>query len=132
MAVRAVSSLPLFAARPASERRALDRNLDLVDLPAGQSVLLGRGPAAELLLVVDGYLAALGGHDWVARPGAVLGAQALLSGTAQPHGFRALQPVLVAFAGVGQTRALMSSSPAFATAVALSLSEELCRRPLVR
>lgn len=119
--------LPAFTRLPRAEVRLLVRSTELVRLPAAQSVLLGTGVARELLVVVQGTLQALGADGWEAGPGEVLGAHALLAGVPQPHGFRCAGPALVAFAGVGQVRALLSGSPAFATAVAVSLSRELVR-----
>lgn len=117
--------LPAFAAVGRDEARLLQRNLEVVRLDVGQSVLLGHGPARELLLVLEGELRGLQ-DPWTAGPGAVVGAHAVLSGS-PPSGFRATAPSLVACASVSQTRRLMSGSPAFATAVAVSLSLQLVR-----
>jgi CRP-like cAMP-binding protein len=119
--------LTCFAGVPRDEARLLLRNTELTRLPVGQSVLLGHGPAQELLVVVEGELQALHDEAWVAGPGSVLGAHALLSRGTGP-GFRTRRPSLVAYASVHQTRALMLGSAAFATAVAVSLCHELDAR----
>ena len=124
--------LPAFCGTSRDEARLLLRHTDQVALPAGQSVLLDTGPAAELLVVITGRLLALGpGAGWTAGPGDVLGAHALLRRTPQPHAFRVVEPSRVAYASPQQTRALMSASPAFAAAVAASLAAELDRRDAV-
>lgn len=122
--------LPDFAGVAHDEARLLLRNVEMTRLDAGRSVLLGPGPAREMLLVVEGLLCCLR-EPWTAGPGAVVGAHALLSGSAPP-GMRATLPSLVAYVSVTQARALMSGSPAFATAVAVSLSRELARTQLAR
>ena len=119
--------LPSFAGVGRAEARLLVRSTELVRTPAAQSVLLDRGPARELFVVVRGALRAMGDDPWTARPGDVLGARALLTRTEQRTAFRATEPCLVACVGVDQARALMAGSPAFATAVAVSLSRELGR-----
>ncbi len=124
--------LPAFCGAPRDEARLLLRNTDQVALPAGQSVLLDTGPAAELLVGITGRLLALGpGGGWTAGPGDVLGEHALLRRTPQPRGFRVVEPARVAYASAQQTRALMGASPAFAAAVAASLAAELDRRDAV-
>lgn len=119
--------LPCFSGVAREEARLLLRNTELTRLPAGQSVLVGHEPAQELLVVVEGQLQALGDDGWLAGPGSVLGAHALLS-RSRVTGFRATGPCVVAYASVQQTGALMVGSPAFATAVAVSLSRELDKR----
>ena len=57
----------------------------------------------------------------------MLGAHALLT-RGQGTGFRTVRPSRVAFVIVGQARALMLGSAAFATAVAVSLCKELDAR----
>lgn len=119
--------LPAFSGLSRVEAGVLLRNTDLVQLPDGQSLLLAAGAAQELVVVVRGSLRALSRSGWTARPGDVLGAHALLSRSTQPYGFRCCGPALVACAGVEQVRTLLSRSPAFATAVAVALSQELSR-----
>jgi CRP-like cAMP-binding protein len=119
--------LPCFSGVARDEARLLLRNTELTRLSAGQSVLLGRGPAQELLLVVEGELQALGDDGWVAGPGSVLGGYALLS-RRQGSGFRTTRASVVAYASVHQARALMTGSAAFATALAVSLCQELDAR----
>lgn len=118
--------LSCFSHLDRTESRLLLRNTELMHLPVGQSVLLSHGPAQELLIVVRGQLQALR-EQWTATPGDVLGAHALLSRT-QPNGFRTKAPSLVAFVSLSQARTLMAGSPAFATAVAVSLACELDRQ----
>lgn len=125
-----VVQLPAFRGLAKQEVSVLRRHLDHIYLLDGQSVLLGSGLAEELLVVVEGRMQALGRLQWVAAPGEVLGAHALLTRGRQPHGFRAAGPALVAFAGVLQVRTLMARSPAFATAVAVSLCEQLSRHAI--
>jgi hypothetical protein len=119
--------LPCFSGVARDEARLLLRNTELIRLPAGQSVLLGHGSAQELLLVVEGELQALGDDGWLAGPGSVLGAHALLS-RGRGTGFRTIRPSVVACASVHQTRSLMLGSAAFATTVAVSLCRELDAR----
>lgn len=118
--------LSCFAHVGREEARLLLRNTEIVRLPVGHSVLLSHGPAQEMLVVVRGQLQSLR-EQWSAGPGSALGAHALLTRT-EPTGFRATEPALVAYVSVAQARALMAGSPAFATAVAVSLSSELARR----
>lgn len=128
MTCRSASSLPSFARLSVAEKRLIDRNIDVLRLPDGYSLLTAPGYATEMLLLIEGTVAALDSPDRVHSPGVILGAGALLTAQAPDTGFRTRGPATIGVISRGQARSLMTGSAAFATAVAVSLAEELLRR----
>jgi CRP-like cAMP-binding protein len=76
-----------------------------------------------MVLVLDGSLTAPGSR--IAVRGALVGAHAMLQQAPHVFSWRTSSEATLGFISRSLTRALMAGSPAFATAVAVSLAREL-------